>query len=142
MIVPDVNLLLYAHDDAMPEHERAKRWWEGVVNGEQTIGMPWAVLMGFVRIVTHPSVLSTPLPPAEALSYLRAWLDLPGVRLLDPGPRHLQILEELFRAVQVAGSLTTDAHLAALAIEHQAELHSNDADFARFPGLRWHNPLA
>ena len=113
-----------------------------MVGREQPIGLPWAVMLGFVRLVTHPSVLVTPLEPLAALACVRGWLDQPSVRIVEPGPRHLDLLAELFRSTGVGGSLTTDTHLAALAMEHQAELHSNDADFARFAGLRWRNPIA
>ena len=87
------------------------------------------------------TVLQSPLAPLDAMARVRGWLAQPEVRIVEPGPRHLEIVCDLFRATSVAGSLTTDAHLAALAIEHQAELHSNDTDFGRFPGLRWRNPL-
>jgi len=91
--------------------------------------------------VTHPAVLQTPLPPKAAVARVRQWFAREHVQSLDPGPRHLVIVERLFETTGVGGNLTTDTHLAALAIEHQCELHSSDADFARFPGLRWHNPL-
>jgi toxin-antitoxin system PIN domain toxin len=104
--------------------------------------MPWAVLFGFVRLVTHPRVLQMPLSAGEALDRVDAWLACPGVLILDPGPRHLKICRDLFEALGVAASLTTDVHLAALAIENQAELHSNDGDFRRFPGLRWVDPTS
>ena len=142
MIIADVNLLVYAHNKAAPQHERARRWWEDLMTRQQPVGLPWAVALGFVRLVTHASVLVTPLAPLDAVARVRGWLAQPEVRIVEPGPRHLGIIEELFRATGVAGSLTTDTHLAALAIEHQAELHSNDADFGRFPGLRWVNPLS
>jgi toxin-antitoxin system PIN domain toxin len=142
MIVPDTNLLVYAHNRAAAGHDRARAWWEGVIDQERSVGLAWAVALGFVRLVTHPAVLVAPLPPLDALAYVRGWLEQPGVRIIEPGPRHLDLLADLFGSTGVAGSLTTDTHLAALAIEHQAELHSNDADFARFPGLRWRNPLA
>jgi toxin-antitoxin system PIN domain toxin len=142
VILPDLNLLIYAHNEAAPQHSRARQWWEDLIQREHPIGMPWAVALGFVRLVTHPRVLEQPLPPALALGYVETWLEHSCVRILDPGPRHVRLLHALFEAAGVAGSLTTDAHLAALAIEHQCELHSNDGDFARFPGLRWHNPLA
>lgn len=108
---------------------------------EQSIGIPWAVVLGFIRLLTHPAVLVEPLPAAAALSRVRSWTGRGHVRMLDPGPRHLDILEELFATTRTGANLTTDTHLAALAIEHQAELHSNDNDFARFPGLRYRNPL-
>jgi hypothetical protein len=142
MIIPDVNLLVYAHNEASPLHAPARAWWEEILSSERHVGLPWAVAMGFVRLVTHPRILEEPLPAARALDRVETWLACAAVRVLEPGRRHLVILRELFAATGVAASLTTDTHLAALAIEHQAELCSNDADFARFPGLRWRNPLA
>ena len=142
MIIPDVNLLVYAHNRAAQEHASARAWWEDLIEREQPVGLPWAVMLGFIRLVTHPAVLVAPLAPTAALASVRGWLDQSNVRIVEPGPRHLDLLGEIFRATGVAGSLTTDTHLAALAIEHQAELHSNDADFVRFSGLRWRNPLA
>ena len=91
--------------------------------------------------MTHPTVLVRPLDPSRAVAHVRAWLDRPNVEALEPGPRHLELLERLLVDIGIAGNLTTDAHLAALAIEHQCELHSNDADFGRFSGLRWRDPL-
>ncbi len=142
MIVVDVNLLIYAHNSAAPLHDKARRWWEDLIARQQSVALAWAVVFGFVRLVTHPAVLTNPLTPLDAVARVRGWLELPEVRILEPGGRHLAVVEDLFRATGVAASLTTDTHLAALAIEHQAELHSNDADFGRFPGLRWRNPIA
>jgi toxin-antitoxin system PIN domain toxin len=141
MLLPDVNLLVFAHNEAAPGHARARAWWEGVMNRHEPVGLPWAVALGFVRLVTHPAVLVQPLEPLAALAHVELWLGQSQVDVLEPGPRHLAILRDLFGAAGVAGALTTDAHLAALAIEHQCELHSNDTDFARFPGLRWRDPL-
>ena len=141
MILPDINLLVYAHNSLAPHHAKARSWWEGLLNGSQTVGMPWAVVCGFVRLMTHPAVLVTPLGPEQALRHVRSWFDRPLLEVVEPGPRHLEIFERLLCAVGAAGNLTTDAHLAAIAIEHQCELHSNDTHFARFPGLRWRNPL-
>ena len=112
------------------------------MTGRERVGIPWAVVIGFVRLVTHPAVLEHPLPPRAGIERVRQWFAREHVQSVDPGPRHLLILEALFESTGVGGSLTTDTHLAALAIEHQCELHSSDTDFARFPGLRWHNPLA
>lgn len=142
MIIPDVNLLLYAHDEASPFHERARRWWEDLARRAVPVAIPWAVAFGFVRIVTHPEVLRVPLTPVEALDRVEGWLSATHVQIIEPGPRHLAITRRLFETTGVAGHLTTDTHLAALAIEYQCDLHSNDVDFGRFPGLRWHNPLA
>jgi toxin-antitoxin system PIN domain toxin len=140
VVVPDINLLVFAYNEAAPRHDAARAWWEGL--GRAPVGIPWAVTVGFVRLVTHPAVLEQPLRPKVAIERVHQWFSLEHVQSLDPGPRHLAILERLFESTGVGGSLTTDTHLAALAIEHQCELHSGDADFARFPGLRWHNPLA
>jgi toxin-antitoxin system PIN domain toxin len=142
VIIPDVNLLVYAHNRSAARHEQARAWWEDLMNRQQPVGLPWVVTLGFVRLTTHPTVLASPLAPNDALTRVRGWLNQPSVRIVEPGPRHVDFLAELFRSTGVGGSLTTDTHLAALAIEHQAEIHSNDADFARFPGLRWRNPLA
>ena len=141
MIVPDINLLVYAHNEAAPLHDRAHAWWKERMFGPAPVAIPWAVTFGFVRLVTHPSVLAAPLTPEEALDRVDDWFGQEHVIVLEPGPRHLRIARDLFRATGVGGSLTTDTHLAALAIEHGAELHSNDRDFKRFPGLRVTNPL-
>lgn len=141
MILPDINLLVYAHNEAAPLHDRARAWWKDRMSGRAPVAIPWAVTFGFVRLVTHPSVLAVPLTPEEALDRIDDWFGQEHVVVLEPGPRHLRIARDLFRATAVGGSLTTDTHLAALAIEHGAELHSNDRDFERFPGLRLRNPL-
>lgn len=141
MIVPDVNLLIYTYNSDATNHAAARRWWEALLSSEQSVAIPWAVICGFVRLMTHPSVLLVPLETPEAFRHVRAWLSRSNVQILDPGPRHLEILEQTLQHAGVAGNLVTDAHIAALALEYQAEVHSNDADFARFPGLRWHNPL-
>jgi len=141
VIVPDVNLLIYAHNRDAPHHAAARAWWEGLLNDTEPVALPWAVSLGFIRLMTHRAVLVTPMDPAAAVANVRAWFARPNVERLDPGPQHLDLLDRLLGAAGIAGNLTTDAHLAALAIEHQCELHSNDTDFARFPGLRWRNPL-
>lgn len=142
MIVPDVNLLVHAHNSDSRLHAPARAWWEGLLNGTRPVGLAWAAMLGFVRIATHRQVLANPMPAATACAHARAWLAQPYVTVLDPGARHAEILFGLLESLGTAGNLTTDAHLAALAIEYQAELHSTDADFGRFPGLRWANPLA
>lgn len=141
MIVPDVNLLIYAYNRDAPHHAEAKAWWEELLSSDDPVGLPWATMLGFIRLMTHRAVLVTPLAADRAVAHVRSWHRRPNVGVLEPGPRHLELLGRLFEATGTAGRLTTDAHLAALAIEHQCELHSSDADFARFPGLRWRNPL-
>ena len=141
MILPDVNLLVYAYNADAPLHLLAKQWWESLCNRREPIGLPWAVTCGFVRVMTHPAILVQPLLPEAALTHVRSWMIRSHVQPLDPGALHLEILARLLLATGVAGNLTTDAHLAAIAIEYQAEIHSNDTDFGRFQGLRWFNPL-
>ncbi|MEO5960484.1 MAG: type II toxin-antitoxin system VapC family toxin [Opitutaceae bacterium] len=141
MIIPDLNLLIYAHHAADPRHAAARVWWEACLNGDEPIGLAWVTLLGFMRLTTHRHVLATPLPVATVADLVEEWLDQPVVRVLVPGREHARHCFGFLRKLGVAGNLTTDAHLAALALEYQAELHSTDTDFARFPGLRWRNPL-
>lgn len=142
MILPDVNLLLYASLDASPQHAKAHRWWEAQLNGKREVGIAAPALFGFVRIATNPRVFERPLSVDRALDLATEWLSRTHVHFVQPGPRHLEIAFRLLREVGTGANLTTDAQLAALAIEYRAELCSNDADFGRFSGLRWTNPLA
>jgi uncharacterized protein len=141
MIVPDVNLVLYAHVEAFAQHRQARAWWEGLLNGRTEVGIGSPVLFGFLRLATNRRVLDTPMSVEDALANVERWLRRRHVRVLNPGPRHLEVACGLLRRLGTAANLTSDAQLAALAIEHQGELHSNDADFGRFPQLRWVNPL-
>ncbi|MFY9343104.1 MAG: type II toxin-antitoxin system VapC family toxin [Planctomycetota bacterium] len=141
MIYPDVNLLLYAQFVGFPEHVRARRWWEGLLNGDKEVAIAAPALFGFLRLATSARVFDQPLHVEDALDRVGQWLDQPHVHLATPGPRHLEIAFRLLRELGAAGNLTTDAQLAALAIENQGEVHSNDADFGRFGQLRWVNPL-
>ena len=141
MIVPDLNLLIYAHSDGAPHHDAARRWWESLVNGAERVAVPWVVSTGFVRLMTHPRVLARPARPAEAVDYVREWFRFPHIIPINPGADHLAYLLRNLDAAGVGANLVTDAHIAALAMEYQAQVHSNDADFRRFPGLRCRNPL-
>jgi uncharacterized protein len=141
MIYPDTNLLLYAELDTFPEHAKARRWWEGLMNGRDAVAIAAPVLFAFVRLTTNSRVFTHPLHAEDALDRVNAWLARSHVHLATPGPRHLEIAFRLLRDLGTAGNLTTDAQLAALAIENQGEVHSNDADFGRFDRLRWFNPL-
>ena len=141
MVVPDLNLLVYAYNRAAPQHAAARRWWEGLVNGTERVGIPWAVATGFVRLLTHRAVLERPATPDQALDFVEQWFRYPHVAPLNPGVGHLLLFRQSLAAAGVGAGLVTDAHVASLAMEHQAEVHSNDADFGRFPGLRWRNPL-
>lgn len=141
MIVPDLNLLVHTYNSDSPRHAPALEWWEGLMSQPGPVGLAWAVALGFVRISTHPAILANPMPAGVACAHVRSWLAQPQVMLLDPGARHAELVFGFLEELGSAGNLTTDAHLAALAIEHQAELHTTDADFARFSGLKWRNPL-
>lgn len=141
MIVPDINLLVYAHNAQAPRHDQAREWWEDLLNGREPVGLPWIVAGGFIRLMTNPRVLERPMEAARAVACVRDWLGREPVRILHPGERFGNLFLDFLLALGTAGNLTTDAQLAALAVEHQAELHSNDADFSRFSGLRWRNPL-
>jgi uncharacterized protein len=137
----DANLLLYAVDERSPHHEVAKPWLEDQLSGPATFAFAWAVLLAFIRLVTNPRVFEKPLSGDEALDLVDSWLEQPNATILHPTDRHSQLLRELLAPFGTAGNLTNDAHLAALAIEHGAELCSGDADFGRFPGVQWTNPL-
>lgn len=142
MIIPDVNLLLHAHNRDSPWHPAARSWWKRLLESTQVVGLPWVAMLGFVRISTNRQALETPLVVDVACATVREWLAQPYVTIVHPGDRHAEVLFGLLGRLGTGGNLTTDAHLAALAIEHQAELHSTDRDFGRFPGLRHVNPLA
>ena len=142
MIIPDVNLLLYAVVSAFPQHKRAHEWWEGTMNSAAEIGLASPAIFGFIRIATNPRVLSPPLSVEAATGYVSTWLGQPNVSHIVAGARHFDMAFSLLKEVGTGGNLTTDVQLAALALEYDADMHSNDVDFARFPGLRWTNPLA
>jgi toxin-antitoxin system PIN domain toxin len=141
LILPDLNLLVYAYNSDAPAHRQAKAWWESCLSETRPVGLSWVVILGYLRLMTSRRVLVDPFTPQEAIGHIRSWLERPHVQILQPGPRHLDLLGSLMQEAQASGDLTTDVHLTALAIEHQAELHSNDGDFSRFPGLRWTNLL-
>lgn len=142
MILVDANLLIYAYDASSTFHAPAREWLEEVLSAPEPVGLPWASILAFVRITTDRRILKAPFSAEEASSIVDEWLALPSVRVPEPTARHWQILQRLIREDQATGPLVTDAHLAALAIEHGAQLFSTDRDFSRFRGLRWTNPLA
>src|SRR5579864_5210084 len=141
MIIPDVNILIYAYDTDSANHEIAKAWWRDALRLSRPVGIPWATSIGFIRLVTNRGVFQRPMAVHEAVVIVRSWLRQPRVRVLIPGEGHGDILFGLLEELGTAGNLTSDAHLAALAMEYQAEVASTDSDFARFPRLRWFNPL-
>ena len=141
MILPDINLLIYAHNLRAPQHQKALHWWNRCLQGHAGVALPWVVILGFVRIATHPKVFDRPMSVADAVGRVEEWLSLPHVHLVHPAQTHFQTWSVLLQHAGTAGNLTTDAHLAALAIERGLILQTTDADFARFPGLKWHNPV-
>lgn len=141
MIIPDANLIIYAHNEADPDHRAARTWWKGLLEGDEDVGIPIVVVLAFLRLTTSARILTHPLSVEESATRIEAWFDARPVRLIAPGQQHVATLLATLRAVGVGGSLTTDAHIAALAIEYHAEVHTSDLDFGRFPGIRWRNPL-
>jgi toxin-antitoxin system PIN domain toxin len=142
MKVLDLNLLLYAVNTASDHHPVARRWVESAFAGEEPLALSWIVVLGFLRIATNPRIQARPLSVTQAMAVVDGWLSQPNVRLLPPGEEHWGLLKTLLSETGTAGNLTTDAHLAALAIENGATLYSTDADFQRFARLRWINPLS
>jgi len=141
MILPDVNLLVYAHNTRSSQHAKAFAWWNGCLEGNESIALAWVVIMGFVRIATNPRVFASPLSVKGALDRVEEWIDEPHVHLIEPRETHFQTWSALLKKYGIARDLTTDAHLAALAMERGLVLHTTDADFSRFAGLKWKNPL-
>ncbi len=142
MKAPAVNLLLYAVDETSVHHAAARTWLDDALSGDESVGFAWVVLLAFLRISTRAPVFASPLQPDEAMEIVEGWLNQPPALIIHPTARHAAILRSLLEPLGVAGNLVNDAHLAALAIEHGAELLSADNDFARFRGLRWSNPVA
>lgn len=141
MILPDLNLLLYAYNPCMPQHAGALDWWEGAINGDELIGLPFEVVFGFVRIATNPRLGEARVALPKARRVVEGWLNMPQVRTLTPTDRHFTQVMDLMAAAMATGPVLSDAILAAYAIENRACLYTNDADFSRFPGLEWENPL-
>ena len=141
MILIDANLLLYAYNKTADAHPQAQQWLEDTLSEPQHVRFSWLTILAFLRITTNPRVFSVPMTPAASSAIVSSWLTLPSVAVLEPSERHWSILSDLLRTAQARGPLVTDAHLAALAIEHGATLMTTDQDFARFEGLQWKNPL-
>ncbi len=142
MIVIDVNLLLYAHMKSSSFYRPARAWFEKTLSSGEDVGIPLQSAMAFLRITTNQNLPLGRLEMSAALSIVEAWLAQPGVQLLYPADSHWLVFRRMLLEGRAAGVLGTDAHLAALTIEHGGTLCSTDSDFARFPGLRWNNPLA
>lgn len=142
MILVDANLLLYAANRDAPEHPQARSWLDEHLNGTARVGVPWPSILAFVRIASNPAIVRRPVTPADAWRQVQAWLTCEAAWIPLPGAGHADLLGQLLDRRFVTSRLVPDAHLAALAIEHGLTLCSTDGDFARFPGLKWVNPLA
>jgi hypothetical protein len=140
-VIVDANLLLYAVDEAAAQHTAARSWLEEALNGSVQVGLPWPSLLAFVRIATHPRVSRHPLTSDGAWTIVEGWLAAATVWIPGPTARHADVVGDIVRSHGLTGNLVPDAHLAALAIEHGVALCSADTDFARFPQIRWINPL-
>ncbi len=141
VIVTDVNLLIYAYNTGDPQHDTARAWWEQTLTGRQPVGLAWIGIIGFIRITTRRGVMPNPVSAGDAIATVQSWLALPHVEIIHPTDRHADVLFELLTELGTAGNLTSDAHLAALAMEYDATLATTDVDFLRFPKLRTSNPL-
>jgi len=141
VIIPDINLLLYAYDSRSPFHSKALAWWQDCLSKNEPVGLPQVVVFGFLRIGTNARVFQNPMTPTEAAGHVRSWLAQPVTGILEPRADHIGQVLKLLETLGTAGNLLTDAQVAALAIEHGAVLHTADTDFLRFAGLRWFNPI-
>lgn len=141
MILVDANLLIYAQIDSFPHHHQSRVWLDTCLGGHGRVGMPWSSLLAFLRVVTNPRIVAPPVSTAEACACVTEWLANEVVWTPQPTIQHAEILTRLVKGAGAYGNLIPDAHLAALAIEHGLTLYSADADFARFEGLRWINPI-
>jgi toxin-antitoxin system PIN domain toxin len=139
-MIVDANVLLYAVNRDATQHEAARTWLDRALSGGEPLGFTWVVVLAFLRISTHPNIFRNPLPTKVAFETVEAWLGQPGAMIVQPTPRHLGLLRGLLRPTGTAGNLTNDAHLAAIALEHGADVVSFDADFTRFEGPRVHKP--
>jgi toxin-antitoxin system PIN domain toxin len=142
VIVLDANILLYAYGAASPRHKEARAWLEEVLSSAEPVGLPWQTLAAFIRIVTNPRLPGFRRSTEEASRAVDEWLEQPNVRVLVPGDQHWSQFRRMIIEGQASGPLVRDAHLAALTIEYGGVLYTADRDFARFPGLRWTNPLS
>ncbi len=142
MILVDANLLLYAEDSLSEHHQAVRNWWDALLSGSEPVCLCWPVITAFIRIATNPRLHRRPLTPKEACERVQSWLEQPCVRVIHPTEQHWHILQQILTRANAVGNLVSDAHLAALALEHNCHLNSTDGDFARFPNLKWTNPVA
>ncbi len=141
MILVDANLLLYAEDSLAEHHDAARTWWDSQLSGSDAVGLCWPVLNAFIRIATNTRLHQRPLTLKEAIERVQSWLNQSCVRIIQPTEGHWTIFQQMLREGKAVANLVSDAHLAALAVEHNCTLQSTDADFSRFPRLKWNNPI-
>ena len=141
MILVDTNIPLYADDSLSEHHEAARAWWDEQLSGSEPVALCWPVLTAFIRIGSNVRLHKRPLTLKEAVDRVQSWLEQPGVRILTPTDHHWAVFQRMLRAGNATANLVSDAHLAALAVEHNCTLASSDMDFARFRGLKWRNPI-
>lgn len=142
MILPDVNVLVHAHNSDSLVHKAAREWWDECLAGPEGVGLAWAALLGFIRITTNRRVVVRPMAVHDVMARIHTWLELPHVHVAEPSGGHFARLRSELERLGTAANLTSDAHLATLAMERGYILYSTDTDFARFKGLRWVNPCA
>jgi toxin-antitoxin system PIN domain toxin len=142
MMLVDANLLLYAEDSLSAHHEKARTWWDTQLSGSAPVCLCWPVITAFIRIATNSRLHQRPLTLREAVDRVQSWFEQPCVRMIQPTDHHWPILQKMLAEGNATANLVSDAHLAALSVEHNCELWSTDSDFARFPSLNWRNPIA
>ena len=140
IILPDVNVLVYAYNQDARHHNILLEWWQATLTGRRPVGLAWSAMLGLLRVSTNPRAHAKPMRPETAVGHMRSWLAAPTTQIIMPGNGHAETLFGLIEKVGTAGNLTSDAHLAALAIEYDAEIATTDTDFTRFAGVRWFNP--
>ena len=141
MIIPDANLLIYAYDTASPYHRKAKTWWEHTLSQPEPVGIPWVVLIGLRRIITHPQICENPYSVEEAENVVSSWFDMPQTQMIRLSNHAWRQFFGLLKEAGIGGNLTTDATIVLHAMEHSATVHTNDLDFQRFSGIRMVYPL-
>lgn len=141
MTLVDLSLIISAVNSRAPKHRAARHWWEAKLNSDEPVGLSWLVILGFIRLSTHSKIFPDPMLLADAIGLVDSWIARPNVQIVSVTSQHWNILQTMLHAVGHGAALTMDAHLAGLAIEHDAEIATADEDFSHFPGVKWRNPL-
>ena len=141
MIVLDANLLIYAYDLDSAHHKKSLYWLEELLSGVDAVGLPWQSVSAFLRVITNRRLPGMRVSLEQAVLVVDEWLQQPNVQVLVPADQHWSVLRQMILEGRASGPLVSDAEIAAITIEQGAVLHTTDRDFARFPGLRWKNPI-